>query len=574
VKLTRALLALALWQAVAMFGTASASADSISIAVAPSGATGYQHVQVSLSGTAQPGDAFTVEAYRASESCPTRPRRRGLVDLEGAASFPYTTTVQAPDEKGGYRLCASLYEGESHYEGEGGGYGGSVIATAEGSLTVTATYLEAEEAASNQRRVEEEAKRRAEAEAAERKARYEAEAPARLAAEKAKAKAEAEQRAHETPLTRLSVSLETVHGKSSSYPGDTLIYVAVAAYAHVTIKLVHGKHHRTVHYEEVGTANGAPGPTLVIWSCSNAGGQYSYTVTARSDVGPTLTRRGHFKAVTVTRCAALRRQEQDARQRDIRKYEEEVKRTEREQRAAVEREEYNCRAEGGTPITLHTSEGNVPACRAPDGGLLPVSDLLAESATARAQKHKSRAAFSETQSSPRVRAANPIYFFRLAGVLQEPRVRPSEIVFAADGNWAVTGLHWRGWGPTSRALTAGATSTTASPTAHRARSRSCLHTSRSRLQGVTADVRCTAATASTTPSRPAPRPSEGAYDTGARGRMRPAATPPTMQTGATMERYCNAPTRRRGTSCRRQARWDISRGAPPRDLPIVPGYRV
>jgi hypothetical protein len=43
-------------------------------------------------------------------------------------------------------------------------------------------------------------------------------------------------------------------------------------------------------------------------------------------------------------------------------------------------------------------------------------------------------------------AASPIYFFRLAGVRQEPRVRPSDIVFAADGNWNVTGLHWRGWG--------------------------------------------------------------------------------------------------------------------------------
>jgi hypothetical protein len=48
--------------------------------------------------------------------------------------------------------------------------------------------------------------------------------------------------------------------------------------------------------------------------------------------------------------------------------------------------------------------------------------------------------------------APQIYFFRLNGVAQEPRVRPSEIVFAADGNWDVTGLHWRGWGgPVARA---------------------------------------------------------------------------------------------------------------------------
>jgi hypothetical protein len=45
-----------------------------------------------------------------------------------------------------------------------------------------------------------------------------------------------------------------------------------------------------------------------------------------------------------------------------------------------------------------------------------------------------------------------VYFFRLDGDAQEPQVRPSQIVFAADGNWDVTGLHWRDWGgPVARA---------------------------------------------------------------------------------------------------------------------------
>lgn len=428
--------------AVLALSATTAAAETLSIQVSPSSTIGDQPVQITASGSASAGDTFKVIEVSpnnggSTSSCPTTPPEYDETDVEligGGDALPTTLTSYAPNSRGLYRLCGYLQ------------HTGSQLATAETSLTVTASSREAEKAAQEKATAEANTAARSEAEAAERKARYEAEAPARLAAEKAKAKAEAEKRAHETPLTHLSVSLETVHGKSSSYPGDTLIYVAVAAYAHVTIKLVHGKHHRTVHYEEVGTANGAPGPTLVIWSCSNAGGEYSYTVTARSDVGPTLTRRGHFKAVTVTRCAALRRQEQEARQRDIRKYEEEVNRSEREQREAVEREAYNCRAEGGTPITLHTSEGNVPACRAPNGGLLPVPDLLAKSATAGAQEHKSRAVFSQTQPSPWGRAASPIYFFRLAGVLQEPRVRPSEIVFAADGNWAVTGLHWHGWG--------------------------------------------------------------------------------------------------------------------------------
>lgn len=48
-------------------------------------------------------------------------------------------------------------------------------------------------------------------------------------------------------------------------------------------------------------------------------------------------------------------------------------------------------------------------------------------------------------SSAGAAASNPIYFYKFVGVLQSLRWKPAQIVFAADGNDAVTGLRWRGW---------------------------------------------------------------------------------------------------------------------------------
>jgi hypothetical protein len=67
---------------------------------------------------------------------------------------------------------------------------------------------------------------------------------------------------------------------------------------------------------------------------------------AHSDVGPTLPQRGHFSPVSVARCDTLKRREAEAREHDARKYAEEVRRREREEREALERFEVNCRALG------------------------------------------------------------------------------------------------------------------------------------------------------------------------------------------------------------------------------------
>jgi hypothetical protein len=49
-------------------------------------------------------------------------------------------------------------------------------------------------------------------------------------------------------------------------------------------------------------------------------------------------------------------------------------------------------------------------------------------------------------SSAGAATSNPIYFYKLVGVLQGLRSKPGQITFAGDGNDFVTGLRWRGWG--------------------------------------------------------------------------------------------------------------------------------
>lgn len=102
------------------------------------------------------------------------------------------------------------------------------------------------------------------------------------------------------------------------------------------------------------------------------GGTYRYAISARMGEGLSITRRGHFTPVGAARCRALKRFEAEARELSARKYAERVRRETREAREKLELWEGNCRALGGTPVTLHTSEGIERACRSPRGGLLPV----------------------------------------------------------------------------------------------------------------------------------------------------------------------------------------------------------
>jgi hypothetical protein len=189
------------------------------------------------------------------------------------------------------------------------------------------------------------------------------------AAEKAAQVAAGEALAHNTPVKHLSVKAVSHYGHSSRYPGYTDLDVTTALYAHVVIKLTRYGH-STEHLEWGAKATAIA--RVIQWTCKRPGGVYRYAVTARSDVGPSLTKRGRFAPVSFSRCHALERQEAEARERSERKYMEEVGQEEREARERRERYEYNCRAEGGTPVTLYTNEGAERYCRAPGGGLLPV----------------------------------------------------------------------------------------------------------------------------------------------------------------------------------------------------------
>jgi len=243
--------------AVLTLGTTTAAADTLSVQVSPSSTVGTEQVQLTMSA----GSTYEVWWGLGNEaSCPSDREAMSenrLYASGEAASLPYVTSFRAPSEHGVYRLCAYPEVGPG-----GGGGGGNWPVPVGISLTVTASPEEAGQAV-------------------------------------------AEERAHKTPVTHLSVRLETLHRFPKRHPGETLLYVAVTAYAHVMIELTHDGHHRTVRYDEVGTARGAPGPTVIDWSCSSPGGQYSYVVTARSNVGPTLVRRGHFANVSATQCHTL-----------------------------------------------------------------------------------------------------------------------------------------------------------------------------------------------------------------------------------------------------------------------------
>jgi hypothetical protein len=100
------------------------------------------------------------------------------------------------------------------------------------------------------------------------------------------------------PVKYLSVRSITHQGHSLDDPGYTDLEISTSQYAYVTVQLTrYGR--ETWHYEGGGSLE-------IPWTCSRPGAAYRYTVTARSNVGNTLARRGSFEPVTVRRCHELR----------------------------------------------------------------------------------------------------------------------------------------------------------------------------------------------------------------------------------------------------------------------------
>jgi hypothetical protein len=194
-------------------------------------------------------------------------------------------------------------------------------------------------------------------------------------------------RADTSPVTYLSVraTAEPEPKATSRNPGATELVVRATDFAHVTVTLTRYGHlaYRFVdggtfeNAQEVGQSYRASNPREYLptveeyglpvgWSCRSPGGAYHYVVTARSNVGPTLTRRGTFKTISVARCHELKRHEQEARERNARRYNEEVAHRERVEREELRREEANCRTLNGTPVTVQTGEGPERVCRGPE----------------------------------------------------------------------------------------------------------------------------------------------------------------------------------------------------------------
>ncbi len=174
--------------------------------------------------------------------------------------------------------------------------------------------------------------------------------------------------AHAVAVKALTVRVALHFGSSVRAPGNATLYVTTSPYVYVTVRFArHG--HRTEHLEWGWEAT-APA-SVVRFTCRQPGGSYQYEVTARSDVGPTLVRRGRFPAISLAQCRAIEHREADERERTLRTYEERQREAARKERERIEQWEGNCRALGGTPVTLHTSEGAERACRSPRGGLLP-----------------------------------------------------------------------------------------------------------------------------------------------------------------------------------------------------------
>jgi hypothetical protein len=175
--------------------------------------------------------------------------------------------------------------------------------------------------------------------------------------------------AHKHPVRHLSVQPAAHAGHSSSDPGYTNLDITTSPYAYVVVKLSRYGH-STEHFEW--GSHSTEVAEVIRWSCKSPGGTYRYVVTARSNVGPRLVRRGHFTPVSVATCHRYEQREAEARARHEREvlagYEQEV----REERERLEAYEANCRAEGGTPVTLTVEGRSERYCRAPGGGLLPV----------------------------------------------------------------------------------------------------------------------------------------------------------------------------------------------------------
>jgi chemotaxis protein histidine kinase CheA len=376
----RALPILAVLVSLGLPVAASAAAETIHLEVSPTVPATNSTATLTVSGTdSESGSDIVIGSpYAASESCPATPSGERLRTPITVSSPSYSYKEPYYADVGFERICGYLVREDVT---EATAELRVVFGPSEAELKKTEEEAkekqEAEERARKQvqltaeRVKSEEEYDQAESKAANRE-KEEREATAH-AAQASKEKEAAEQAARvaaarNTPLSHLTVKTIAHTEGSSQEPGYTELAIKAAPYAYVTVKLVRYGH-STEHYEW----RESPGEGIIVpWTCTSPGGIYHYTISARTSVGHTLVRRGTFQPVTATRCHALKPHEAEVRERNARRYDEAREREALEHQEALERFEHNCQAEGGTTITLYTSEGTERACRGPNGGLLSV----------------------------------------------------------------------------------------------------------------------------------------------------------------------------------------------------------
>jgi hypothetical protein len=176
--------------------------------------------------------------------------------------------------------------------------------------------------------------------------------------------------AHPVSVTALHVTVIQRPGHTTISPGYTYLRITTNPLAYITVTFKAGGQAIPQAYEWGEEA--ARTIKFVGWTCNQPNTTYHYTVEAVGDTGNPMSVHGSFKGVSRRWCAATERREQAERDQRLRHRRQEERHETEEQDQATQRFESNCRSEGGTPVTIMTSEGSRRGCRSPEGGLLPV----------------------------------------------------------------------------------------------------------------------------------------------------------------------------------------------------------
>jgi hypothetical protein len=177
-------------------------------------------------------------------------------------------------------------------------------------------------------------------------------------------------------LTTLHVGTRSHRGRSSKFPGYTLIRVRTTPFATVKLELMRSGRTQTYWYS---WNRAATGQIRYAWTCKVEGASsYRYVVTARDDTGKQIKRHGRFNVASNAQCDAWRTAEAAARARArARERAQAIAQARREAAAYAEyvrRWKYNCTAQGGTPVLSYSFGETVWRCRGPYGFFITVPE--------------------------------------------------------------------------------------------------------------------------------------------------------------------------------------------------------